>query len=41
MVKWAGRPEPELDLLDYEPPPLEPGERPGSEILAELRSDER
>jgi hypothetical protein len=34
-------PEPEVDLLDYEPPPLLPGERPGSEILAELRADER
>jgi prevent-host-death family protein len=30
------------DLLDlWPPPPLEPGERSGSEILAELRADER
>jgi prevent-host-death family protein len=30
------------DLLDlWPPPPLEPGERLGSEILAELRADER
>jgi len=34
-------PEPGVDLLDYEPPPLAPGERLGSEILAELRADER
>ena len=35
-------PEAEGDLLDlWPPPPLEPGERPGSEILAELRADER
>lgn len=35
-------PEGEGDLLDlWPPPPLEPGERPGSEILAELRADER
>jgi hypothetical protein len=34
-------PEPGVDLLDYEPPPLAPGERLGSEILAELRTDER
>jgi prevent-host-death family protein len=34
-------PEPGIDLLDYEPPPLAPGERLGSEILAELRADER
>ena len=33
--------EPEVDLLDYEPPPLVPGERLGSDILAELRADER
>jgi prevent-host-death family protein len=30
------------DLLELlPPPPLEPGERTGSEILAELRADER
>jgi prevent-host-death family protein len=35
-------PETEGDLLDlWPPPPLEPGERLGSEILAELRADER
>jgi prevent-host-death family protein len=34
-------PEPGVDLLDYEPPALAPGERLGSEILAELRADER
>jgi prevent-host-death family protein len=35
-------PEMEGDLLDLWPPPaLEPGERLGSEILAELRADER
>lgn len=34
-------PEPGIDLLDYEPPPLEPGERLGSHILEELRADER
>jgi prevent-host-death family protein len=28
-------------LLEYEPPPLAPGERPASELLAELRADER
>jgi len=28
-------------LLEYDPPPLAPGERPSSEILAELRADER
>ena len=34
--------EEEGDLLDLWPPPsLEPGERLGSEILAELRADER
>jgi prevent-host-death family protein len=34
--------ESEEDLLElWPPPPLEPGERPGSEILAELRADER
>jgi prevent-host-death family protein len=34
--------EAEGDLLDlWPPPPLEPGERLGSEILAELRADER
>jgi hypothetical protein len=34
--------EEEGDLLDLWPPrPLQPGERPGSEILAQLRSDER
>jgi prevent-host-death family protein len=37
----ASLPEPGIDLLDYEPPPLAPGERLGSEILAELRADER
>ena len=35
------QPETGVDLLDYEPPPLAPGERLGSEILAELRADER
>jgi prevent-host-death family protein len=35
-------PEDDGDLLDlWPPPPLEPGERLGSEILAELRADER
>jgi len=35
-------PEAEGDLLDlWPPPPLEPGERLGSDILAELRADER
>jgi prevent-host-death family protein len=34
-------PEAGIDLLDYEPPPLVPGERLGSDILAELRADER
>jgi len=35
-------PDAEADLLDlWPPPPLEPGERLGSEILAELRADER
>ena len=35
-------PEVEGDLLDlWPPPPLEPGERLGSDILAELRADER
>jgi prevent-host-death family protein len=35
-------PELEGDLLDlWPPPPLEPGERLGSEILADLRADER
>ena len=35
-------PETEGDLLDlWPPPPLEPGERLGSEILRELRADER
>lgn len=29
------------EMLEYEPPPLAPGERPISEILAELRADER
>lgn len=29
------------DLLDYTPPSLAPGERPPSEVLAELREDER
>ena len=34
--------EHEGDLLDvWPPPPLEPGEPLGSEILAELRADER
>jgi prevent-host-death family protein len=28
-------------LLEYEPPPLAPGEHPASELLAELRADER
>lgn len=35
-------PEADGDLLDLWPPPaLEPGERLGSDILAELRADER
>lgn len=34
-------PEEPGSLLDFEPLPLEPGERPLSEILAELRADER
>jgi hypothetical protein len=35
-------PDEEGDLLDlWPPPPLEAGERLGSEILAELRADER
>jgi prevent-host-death family protein len=35
-------PEQEGDLLDlWPPPPLAPGEKLGSEILAELRADER
>ena len=35
-------PDEEGDLLDlWPPPPLEPGERLGSEILADLREDER
>jgi len=34
-------PEEGADLLDHEPPPLNLGERLGSEILAELRDDER
>jgi len=35
-------PETEGDLLDlWPPPPLEPGERLGSEILRELCADER
>jgi prevent-host-death family protein len=35
-------PEGDGDILDlWPPPPLEPGERLGSEILAELRADER
>ncbi|MDQ6898490.1 MAG: type II toxin-antitoxin system prevent-host-death family antitoxin [Candidatus Dormibacteraeota bacterium] len=29
------------DLLDFEPPPRQPGERLLSDILAELRRDER
>jgi prevent-host-death family protein len=33
--------EPGVDITDYEPPPLAAGERLGSEILAELRADER
>jgi hypothetical protein len=45
MIAVEGRlipPEGEGDLLDLWPPPsLEPGERLGSEILAELRADER
>jgi len=45
MIAVDGRlipPEGEGDLLDLWPPPsLEPGERLGSEILAELRADER
>lgn len=40
-----GRMTPQEDALDLlalgPPPPLEPGERTGSEILAELRSNER
>ena len=35
-------PEKDGDLLElWPPPPLEPGERLGSDILAELRADER
>lgn len=35
-------PEVDDDLLDLgPPPPLKPGERLGSDILAELRADER
>lgn len=35
-------PDEEGDLLDlWPPPPLEAGERLGSEILADLRADER
>lgn len=35
-------PEVDGDLLDvWPPPPLKPGERLGSEILAEFRADER
>jgi hypothetical protein len=40
----AGRitpPEGDESELLKPPPPLEPGERTGSEILAELRADER
>jgi hypothetical protein len=33
--------DPDVDLLEHEPPALEPGERSGSEILAELRAHER
>jgi hypothetical protein len=34
--------ETERDLLDlWPPPPLEPGEKLGSDIVAELRADER
>ena len=33
--------DPGVDVTDYLPPPLEPGERSGSEILAEMRADER
>jgi prevent-host-death family protein len=36
------QPETDGDLLDlWPPPPLQPGERLGSEILSELRADER
>jgi len=45
QVATEGRlipPDEEGDLLDlWPPPPLEVGERLGSEILAELRADER
>lgn len=45
QMRTEGRlvpPEVEGDLLDlWPPPPLEPGERLGSEILAELRAAER
>lgn len=45
QMRMEGRlvpPEVEGDLLDlWPPPPLEPGERLGSEILAELRAAER
>ncbi len=35
-------PEKDGDLLElWPPPPLEPGERLGSDVLAELRADER
>ncbi|MDQ6747619.1 MAG: type II toxin-antitoxin system prevent-host-death family antitoxin, partial [Candidatus Dormibacteraeota bacterium] len=37
-----GRAKPaEIDLLDYDPPPIEPGEPPLSEVLAVLRAEER
>jgi prevent-host-death family protein len=32
---------PEIDLLDVEPQALQPGERSPSEVLAEMRADER
>ncbi|MBO0686551.1 MAG: type II toxin-antitoxin system prevent-host-death family antitoxin [Candidatus Dormibacteraeota bacterium] len=32
---------PEIDLLDVHPEALEPGERSPSEVLAEMRADER
>ncbi len=31
----------EVDLLDYDPPAIEPGEPLLSEVLADLRADER
>lgn len=42
VVQREGRAQPaSVDLLEYEPPPREAGEPLLSEVLAELRADER